>query len=50
MTPREKFGGLIRNDILRVDLAELDFGINRIRLQQDTAYISKRLNRLKDCR
>ena len=30
MTPREKFVGLIRDDILRLDLAELDFGIYRI--------------------
>ena len=30
MTPREKFVGLIKNDILRMDLAELDFGIYRI--------------------
>ena len=30
MTVREKFIGLIRNDILRLDLAELDFGIYRI--------------------
>ena len=30
MTPREKFVGLIKNDILRMDLAERDFGIYRI--------------------
>ena len=30
MTPRDKFIGLIKNDILRLDLAELDFGIYRI--------------------
>ena len=30
MTPREKFIGLIQNEILRMDLAELDFGIYRI--------------------
>ncbi len=30
MTPREKFVGLIKNEILRMDLAELDFGITRI--------------------
>ena len=29
MTPREKFIGLIKNEILRMDLAELDFGIYR---------------------
>ena len=30
MTPREKFVGLIKNEILRMGLAELDFGIYRI--------------------
>ena len=30
MTPREKFIDLITNDSLRMDLAELDFGIYRI--------------------
>ena len=29
MTPREKFVGLIKNEILRMDLAEHDFGIYR---------------------
>ena len=29
MTPREKFIGLIQNEILRMDLAELDFRIYR---------------------
>ena len=49
MTPREKFVGLIKNDILRMDLAELDFGIYRILLENDPATISTNLNRLKDC-
>lgn len=30
MTPRENFVGLIKSDILRMDLAELDFGNYRI--------------------
>lgn len=30
MTPRDKFISLIKNDLLRMDLAELDFGIYRI--------------------
>ncbi len=29
MTPRDKFIWFIKNDILRMDLAELDFGIYR---------------------
>ena len=36
MTPREKFVGLIKNDILRMDLAELDFGIYRILNPKDS--------------
>lgn len=49
MTPREKFAGLNKNDILRLDLAELDFGINRTLVEQDPAHISTLLNKLKDC-
>ena len=49
MTPREKFAGLIKNDILRMDLAELDFGISRSLVEQDPAHISTLLNKLKDC-
>ncbi|MFN9478199.1 MAG: hypothetical protein ACK6C0_01760, partial [Betaproteobacteria bacterium] len=30
MTPRERFLKLLREDVLQVDLADLDFGIYRI--------------------
>ncbi len=30
MTPRERFLGLLKNDILKLDLAELNFGVYRI--------------------
>ena len=51
MTPREKFVGLIKNDILRMDLAELDFGIYRIlnhRRRAVTQYLENTLpNRIE---
>ena len=65
MTPREKFLGLIKNDILRLGVTELDFSTRDCRVgtkkradardklrvfrQHDPAGISKRLNKLKDC-
>lgn len=49
MTPREKFVSLIRNDILRRELAERGFGIYGIMLQQKRTYIPPLSNKLKDC-
>ena len=49
MTPREKFVSLIRNDILRLDLAERGSGIYGTMLQQKRTYIPPLSNKLKDC-
>ncbi len=49
MTPREKFVSLIRNDILRRELAERGFGIYGIMLQQKRTNIPPLSNKLKDC-
>ena len=41
MSAREKFLGLLKNDILKLDLADLNFGVYL--LQSDGAYVEQLL-------
>ncbi len=49
MTARDKLILLIKNNVLKMGLTEIDFGIGGMLTQPDQTDIAKRLNKLKDC-